>query len=38
LFTVPSPGKQASLYATGKGLQVVDEVVTLDDLNQVARM
>lgn len=37
LFTVPSPGKQASLYATGKGLQVVDEIVTLEDLNQVAR-
>jgi SAM-dependent methyltransferase len=37
LFTVPSPGKQASLYATGKGLQIVDEVVTLEDLNQVAR-
>lgn len=37
LFTVPSPGKQASLYATGEGLQIIDEVVTLDDLNQVAR-
>jgi SAM-dependent methyltransferase len=37
LFTVPSPGKQASLYATGKGLQIVDEVVTLEDLSQVAQ-
>jgi SAM-dependent methyltransferase len=36
LFTVPSPGKQASLYATGQGLQIVDEVVTLEDLNLVA--
>lgn len=37
LFTIPSPGKQASLYASGQGLQVVDEVVTLADLEQVAR-
>jgi SAM-dependent methyltransferase len=37
LFTVPSPGKQASLYATGEGLQIVDEVVTLEDLNRVAQ-
>ncbi len=36
LFTVPSPGKQASLYATGKGLQVIDEVVTLEDLSNAA--
>jgi len=34
---VPSPGKQASLYASGHGLQVVDEVVTLEDLHLVAR-
>lgn len=31
-LTIPSPGKQAHLYSTGKGLQVVDEVVTLEDL------
>lgn len=37
LFTVPSPGKQASLYATGEGLQIIDEVVTLDDLTLAAR-
>jgi len=37
LFSVPSPGKQASLFAKGEGLQIVDEVVTLDDLNLVAR-
>jgi SAM-dependent methyltransferase len=36
LFTVPSPGKQASLYATGEGLQIIDEVVTLDDLKLAA--
>ncbi len=36
LFTVPSPGKQASLYETGKGLQIVDEVVTLEDLSKAA--
>ena len=36
LFTVPSPGKQNSLYATGEGLQIVDEIVTLEDLNLVA--
>jgi len=37
LVTVPSPGKQASLYATGEGLQIVDEIVTLEDLHVVAR-
>jgi SAM-dependent methyltransferase len=37
LFTIPSPGKQASLYASGVGLQIVDEVVTLEDLVQVAK-
>lgn len=36
LFTVPSPGKQASLYAAGEGLQIVDEIVTLEDLCLVA--
>ncbi len=36
LLTVPSPGKQASLYASGKGLQPVDEVVTLEDLMRLA--
>jgi len=36
LVTVPSPGKQASLYARGEGLQIVDEVVTLEDLNSMA--
>jgi SAM-dependent methyltransferase len=36
LLTVPSPGKQASLYASGTGLQPVDEVVTLEDLMQLA--
>lgn len=36
LLTVPSPGKQAALYATGKGLQPVDEIVTLADLIQLA--
>jgi SAM-dependent methyltransferase len=37
LFTIPSPGKQAALYASGEGLQVVDEVVTLEDLIEVAK-
>ncbi len=37
LFTVPSPGKQASVYVAGKGLQVIDEVVTLEDLINVAK-
>ena len=37
LVTVPSPGKQASLYATGEGLQIVDEIVTLEDLRLIAR-
>jgi threonine dehydrogenase-like Zn-dependent dehydrogenase len=32
LLTVPSPGKQASLYASGEGLQIVDEIVTLENL------
>jgi SAM-dependent methyltransferase len=36
LLTVPSPGKQSSLYAIGKGLQPVDEVVTLEDLIRLA--
>ena len=31
LFTVPSPGKQASLREAGEGLQVIDEIVTLED-------
>lgn len=37
LFTIPSPGKQAALYASGEGLQVVDEVVTLEDLIEVGK-
>ena len=37
LFTIPSPGKQESLYASGQGLQVVDEIVTLGDLERVAQ-
>ena len=36
LITVPSPGKQASLAARG-GLQIVDEVVSLDDIAHLAR-
>ena len=35
-MTLPSPGKQASLYASGKGLQIVDETVTLEDLVRMA--
>jgi len=37
LFTIPSPGKQASLFKKDEGLQIVDEVVTLEDLNVVAK-
>lgn len=36
LFTVPSPGKQLALQTSGEGLQIVDEVVTLEDLVKVA--
>ena len=36
LFTVPSPGKQLSLKESGQGLQVIDEIVSLEDLNKVA--
>jgi SAM-dependent methyltransferase len=32
LLTIPSPGKQDSLRALGRGLQVIDETVTLNDL------
>jgi 2-polyprenyl-3-methyl-5-hydroxy-6-metoxy-1,4-benzoquinol methylase len=32
LFTLPSPGYQKHLHATGQGLQVVDEIITLEDL------
>lgn len=36
LLTVPSPAKQASLKEKGSGLQIVDEVVTADDLQTLA--
>ena len=36
LITVPSPGKQADLMERGEGLQIVDEVVTLQDLVKLA--
>jgi SAM-dependent methyltransferase len=32
VITIPSPGKQESLRQSGRGLQIVDETVTLDDL------
>lgn len=37
LLTVPSPSKQASLYASGKGLQLVDEIVTLGEFIELAQ-
>jgi SAM-dependent methyltransferase len=37
LFTIPSPGKQESLREAGHGLQVIDETITLADLERVAR-
>jgi len=37
LLTIPSPGKQESLYATGEGLQVVDEIVTIEDLLKIGK-
>lgn len=37
LFTLPSPAHQAFLYESGKGLQLVDEIVTLQDLVDVAK-
>ena len=37
LLTFPSPGHQAALAAAGEGLQIVDEVVTLDDMRDLAR-
>jgi SAM-dependent methyltransferase len=36
LLTVPSPAKQMSLRASGKGLQLIDEIVTLEDLVEFA--
>lgn len=36
LFTLPSPGYQKHLYKTGEGLQVVDEIITMEDLVQFA--
>jgi trans-aconitate 2-methyltransferase len=36
LITVPSPAKQVFLRASGKGLQPIDEIVTLDDLVELA--
>ncbi len=36
LLTVPSPAKQVSLRRSGKGLQLVDETVTLADMNELA--
>jgi 2-polyprenyl-3-methyl-5-hydroxy-6-metoxy-1,4-benzoquinol methylase len=36
LLTVPSPAKQASLRASGTGLQPIDEIVTLEDLLELA--
>jgi SAM-dependent methyltransferase len=36
LLTLPSPGKQAALAAAGQGLQLIDEVVTQQDLMTLA--
>jgi 2-polyprenyl-3-methyl-5-hydroxy-6-metoxy-1,4-benzoquinol methylase len=36
LLTVPSPAKQASLRTSGTGLQPIDEIVTLEDLLELA--
>jgi len=36
LLTVPSPAKQAFLRASGTGLQPIDEIVTLEDLVELA--
>lgn len=36
IVTVPSPMHQEALIASGKGLQVVDEIVDLDDLKSFA--
>jgi len=36
LLTIPSPGHQAMLRREGKGLQIVDETVTLSDLTAMA--
>jgi SAM-dependent methyltransferase len=37
LLTIPSPAKQAALTAAGRGLQIIDEVVTVQDLMNLAR-
>jgi len=37
LLTVPSPGKQRMLKESGQGLQIIDEVVSLEDLRELAR-
>lgn len=37
VLTVPSPSKQIRLAAQGHGLQIVDEIVTADDLRTLAR-
>ncbi len=36
LLTLPSPGHQEMLHASGSGLQIVDETVTLQDLQRLA--
>ena len=36
LLTIPSPGKQDSLRTAGRGLQIIDETVTLIDLVRLA--
>jgi hypothetical protein len=36
VITIPSPGNQHSLYEKGPGLQIVDKIVTLEDLVKLA--
>lgn len=36
LLTLPTPGKQRALVEGGEGLQIVDEIVTLEDLAGLA--
>ncbi|MDH5234587.1 MAG: class I SAM-dependent methyltransferase [Gemmatimonadota bacterium] len=37
ILTLPSPGHQRHLERQGEGLQVVDEIVTLDDVQALAK-